>query len=65
MKKFLCEYRFNGGTYGVTIVARSWDDAQDHLNAIGHWGKVVGSDPILIPVPAGGLLLRLWNWFRG
>lgn len=41
-KTYLCEYRFDGETWGIDIPARSAEEAKERLQRIGH-GRVVGT----------------------
>ena len=41
MKKFAIEFQHNGKTWGITIPADSWEDAQERLKSIGR-GIVLG-----------------------
>lgn len=62
VKDYLFEYNFEGGTYALTIRANSPDEAKRRLAAAGSWGLYQGEIKMVIPVPAGGPILRLRNW---
>lgn len=64
MNDYLFEYNFEGATYGLTIRAGSLDEAKRRLAAAGSWGVYKGEVKMVIPVPAGGFLLRIVNFFR-
>lgn len=41
---YLIEYQYAGERWSITIWAKSWQDAQRRLVAIGANGQVIGSD---------------------
>lgn len=47
---YAIQYRHNGKTWGLTIWAESWEDAQARLRSIGFNGKIIGSNVETIPV---------------
>lgn len=58
--RYLFEYRHDGSEWGIEIVAKSPQDAQERLKAIG-WARYKGEIAAKIPVPGGGLLNRLFS----
>lgn len=60
-RKYLFSYRFEGAEYGFDIPATSPDEAKRRLSAMG-MARYDGELYATIPVPSGGLLLRLWGW---
>lgn len=63
-RKFLFSYRFEGAEYGFDIPAKDADEAKRRLSALG-LARYDGEIFATIPVPAGGLILRITEWFRG
>ncbi len=70
---WVCTYRFEGTDYGITIPARTRDEAWKRLWAIGNTGTVDGELMGAIPaVPGMGWLVRAvcfmqnrWAFFAG
>lgn len=54
---FVVEYRWGGETWGMTILARSWEEANQRRVAIGLNGVIKGSNAIVIPVQP-----KVWAW---
>lgn len=50
-KQFAAEYRHNGATWGLTIWADDWADAERKLRSIGTNGRVIGSDVHQVKLP--------------
>lgn len=46
-KEFLCYYRFKGEEYCISIMATSWDEAEQRLRCISSNGKIMGGPVIL------------------
>ena len=61
---YLFSYQFEGREYSFDIPARSADEARERLNRM-FYATYDGELYARIPVPAGGLLLRLWTWLKG
>jgi hypothetical protein len=59
-RKFLFEYRFEGDTYGLDIVAADADEAKRKLSAMG-LARYCGEIHAIIHVPFGGWLSRLFG----
>ena len=53
-KQFAVEYRHNNATWGLTIWADDWTDAERKLRSIGTNGRVIGDNVHEIRLP---------NWF--
>lgn len=60
---YAVEYSFGNHVYGLTIPARSWEEAEERLKRIGAFGRVIGSDVTTIPV-AFGCFAKLLVWWR-
>jgi hypothetical protein len=58
--RYLFEYRHDGSEWGIEIVAKSQQDAQERLKAIS-WARYKGEIAAKIPVPGGGLLNRIFS----
>jgi hypothetical protein len=56
--RYLFEYRHDGCDWGIEIVAKSPQDAQERLKAIS-WARYKGEIAAKIPVPGGKLLNRI------
>lgn len=63
-KEYLFEYNYGGRTYCITVIAETGDIARDMLARAGAFAVCQGEVQMRVPVPGGGLLLRLWNFFR-
>lgn len=59
-RKFMFEYRFEGETYGLDIVAKDVDEAKRKLSAMC-LARYEGEIFATIPVPGGNWLRK---WFR-
>lgn len=59
-RKFLFEYRYDGATYGLDIVASSVSEAKGKLSAMG-LARYCGEVHATIPVPGGKWLARLFG----
>jgi hypothetical protein len=57
--RYLFEYRHDGSEWGIEIVAKSPQDAQERLKAL-NWARYKGEIAAKIPVPGGRLLRRLF-----
>lgn len=58
-KPYVCSYRFNGESYGITIPARDFAEAVRRLQAIGANGTVDGEMVEEVPaIPGAGLYVR-------
>lgn len=64
-KTFTCEYPFNGSKWGFEIKARSFEEAEARVKALG-WATVNGELMMTIPaeVSVFGLLPRLIVWWK-
>jgi hypothetical protein len=51
-QRYLFEYRHDGSEWGIEIVAKSQQDAQERLKAIS-WARYKGKIAAKIPVPGG------------
>jgi len=61
-KTYTCSYRFDGGEWGFTIKARSFEEAQRRVKAMV-WASVDGELHAIIPTaPGAGLLVRACCW---
>lgn len=60
-KTFICSYPFQGGQWGFEIKARSFEEAQARVKAIG-WGKVDGELMMKLPgyLPPSAISLLCW-----
>lgn len=56
-ERYLCEYQFDGGEWGVEIPAASFEEASRRMRAIGMTGQVKG--PIAFKIDFG---TRPVNW---
>lgn len=69
LKRFLCEFPYDGGRWGIEVYARDAEDAKRRLERIGTNGIVLGESVMKIPVVAGGFLVPLvtsfLNWWKG
>lgn len=45
-KEFLCDYRFKGEEYCISIMATSWEEAEQRLRCIAGNGKIMGGPVI-------------------
>ena len=63
-KTYLFEYPYQGDRWAFEIKAASPEDAEARFKALG-WGEFKGELVHTFKVPAGGLLLRFWQWLRG
>jgi hypothetical protein len=59
-KDFLCEYPFDGATWGMTIKARSHQEAQERIKQMP-WAVVKGEEMMRIPTGPQGF----WEWLLG
>jgi len=51
-KEFLCDYRFKGEEYCISIMATSWEEAEQRLRCIAGNGRIMGGPVILsVKVP--------------
>jgi hypothetical protein len=41
-KEFLCDYRFKGEEYCISIMATSWEEVEQRLRCIAGNGKIMG-----------------------
>lgn len=62
-RKFMFEYRYEGQTYGLDIVAADEREAKARLSAMG-LARYCGEIHLTIQVPGAGWLVRLWRWVR-
>lgn len=63
-KTYTCSYRFEGGEWGFTIKARSFEEARERVKAMV-WASVDGELHAVIPaVPGAGWLVRFLCWWR-
>ena len=75
-KEFTCEYQFDGETWGVSIYASSWEEAEKKLKAVSS-GKVLGPVGANIYIPSNSpswlvklgqlladQLIRFLSWTR-
>jgi hypothetical protein len=58
--RYLFEYRHDGSEWGIEIVAKSQQDAQERLKAIS-WARYKGEIAAKIPIPGGGFLNRIFS----
>jgi len=63
MKKFLFNYRYEGADYGLDVVADNVEEAKGRVRAMS-LARYDGEIFVTVPVPAGGLIVRLIDWFR-
>lgn len=63
-KTYICSYRFEDGTWGFEIRARSFAEARERVKAMV-WASVDGEIAMTIPVPGGHMVERLVSWWRG
>lgn len=61
--KYIVDYPFRGGTYGVLIDAENWDEASERIRSIGNYGTVKGEYVMTIPGHLGWLA-RLLVWMK-
>jgi hypothetical protein len=59
-RRYLFEYRHGDADWGIEIVAKSPQDAQERLKAIS-WARYKGEIAAKIPMPGGGLLNRIFS----
>ena len=59
---YLIEYSFGNSVYGLTIPARSWEEAEERIRRIGAFGRVIGSDVTTIPASLGWFAKALVWW---
>lgn len=59
-KKYLFEYRYNGDTYGLDIVAETPEDAKGKLSAMG-LARYCGEIKATISVPGGNWWMKLFG----
>jgi hypothetical protein len=57
-RRYLFEYRHDGSEWGIEIVAKSPQDAQERLRAIS-WARYKGEIAAKIPVPGARILNRI------
>lgn len=62
-KTYTCSYRFDDGTWGFEIKARSFEEARERVKAMV-WASVDGELMAKIPVPCGRLIERVVAWWR-
>ncbi len=60
-RKFLFDYRHEGETYCVDIVARDPVEAKAKLQAMS-WATYQGEIFATIPIPGGRWLAKLFGW---
>lgn len=61
-KTYICNYRFDGGEWGFTIKARSFEEAKQRIKAMV-WASVEGEVGAIIPAAPGvGFLVRAYCW---
>ena len=58
MNRYLFEYRHDGSTWGIEILARSPAEAEERIRALT-WARYKGQVMATIPVPGGGLFSRI------
>lgn len=58
--RYLFEYRHGGSEWGIEIVAKSPQDAQERLKAIS-WARYKGEVAATIPIPGGTFLSRIFS----
>ncbi len=63
-KDYLFEYRFEDALWGITIKARSADEAHQRVSALT-WAQYRGEIFATVHVPGGGIILKFLNWLRG
>jgi len=56
--RYLFEYRHDGAEWGIEIVAKSQQDAQERLSAL-NWARYKGEIAAKIPVPGAHLINRI------
>jgi len=61
--RYLFEYRHDGSEWGIEIVAKSPQDAQERLKAIS-WARYKGEIAAKIPVPGTRVLSRILAHLR-
>lgn len=61
--EYAAEYPFDNRRWGLTIHARSWEEAEERLRRIGAFGRVIGSDVTAFPASMGWLA-KLLVWWR-
>lgn len=60
--KYICEYVFNGEKYGLTIPAKSWEEAEKRLKEIGK-GNVLGIETVTIHYKLGWIA-KILVWLK-
>lgn len=58
-EKYQCSYSLDGAGWGVQVVAKSFEDAQRRLRAIGMTGQVGGPIALEVHIPERGWIARL------
>ena len=62
--EFPIEWRRDGKLYGSEIVATSKEEAEAHLEATAHNGKVIGGPVHYVPAwPGNGIYFRFVVWW--
>lgn len=61
--RYLFEYRHDGSEWGIEIVAKSPQDAQERLKAIS-WARYKGEVTMTIPVSGARLVPRIMAHLR-
>ncbi len=62
-RKFLFNYRYEGADYGLDVVADNPQEAKERVRAMS-LARYDGEIFVTIPVPMGGFIVRVINWFR-
>ena len=57
-RRYLFEYRHDGSEWGIEIVARSRQDAQERLKAIS-WARYKGEITAKVSIPGARLIDRI------
>jgi hypothetical protein len=61
--QYLFEYRFDDSEWGLTITAKSPEEARERLKSIS-WAQYRGEIAAIIPIPGAGLLSRIGALLR-
>jgi hypothetical protein len=56
--RYLFEYRFGDSEWGLTVTAKSPEEARERLKSIS-WARYKGEVAAIIPIPGAGLLKRI------